>query len=330
MSKVLIVEDEKILRDTLSDILEISGYSVVQAKDGEEGVEFFAKTDPDLIICDIHMPKMDGFAVLKMLRALTPASKFPPFFFISAKAEPENIRKGMNLGATDFVTKPYNTRELLNTIKLQIENRKKLELAIIKDESARIAQDLNERLENLVVAQAEIQKTVDHLAEVPKEKQYLLTKSGELLNQVMSEIRSVSPRLKADEIKTYELENYLKTILDRVEPSSGIKLDLSIDIDGESLQYQLQIVMCLMVQEMISNTLNHAKAKTISIQVIRTKNDIQLDFQDDGIGFNTNEYIEGKGLLKLRNKVAELNGKLTLESEPNKGTRIHVSIINDD
>tara|TARA_B110000305_G_scaffold119504_1_gene134190 strand:+ start:231 stop:1223 length:993 start_codon:yes stop_codon:yes gene_type:complete len=330
MSKVLIVEDEKILRDTLSDILEISGYSVVQAKDGEEGVEFFAKTDPDLIICDIHMPKMDGFAVLKMLRALTPASKFPPFFFISAKAEPENIRKGMNLGATDFVTKPYNTRELLNTIKLQIENRKKLELAIIKDESARIAQDLNERLENLVVAQAEIQKTVDHLDEVPKEKQYLLTKSGELLNQVMSEIRSVSPRLKADEIKTYELENYLKTILDRVEPSSGIKLDLSIDIDGESLQYQLQIVMCLMVQEMISNTLNHAKAKTISIHVIRTKNDIQLDFQDDGIGFNTNEYIEGKGLLKLRNKVAELNGKLTLESEPNKGTRIHVSIINDD
>lgn len=330
MSKVLIVEDEKILRDTLSDILEISGYSVVQAKDGEEGVEFFAKTDPDLIICDIHMPKMDGFAVLKMLRALTPASKLPPFFFISAKAEPENIRKGMNLGATDFVTKPYNTRELLNTIKLQIENRKKLELAIIKDESARIAQDLNERLENLVVAQAEIQKTVDHLDEVPKEKQYLLTKSGELLNQVMSEIRSVSPRLKADEIKTYELENYLKTILDRVEPSSGIKLDLSIDIDGESLQYQLQIVMCLMVQEMISNTLNHAKAKTISIQVIRTKNDIQLDFQDDGIGFNTNEYIEGKGLLKLRNKVAELNGKLTLESEPNKGTRIHVSIINDD
>jgi DNA-binding response OmpR family regulator len=329
MRKILIIEDEKTLRDTLSDILEISGYSVVQAKDGEDGVEAFAKTDPDLIICDIHMPKMDGFAVLKMLRALTPASKFPPFFFISAKAEPENIRKGMNLGATDFVTKPYDTRELLNTIKLQIENRKKLELAIIKDERARIAQDLHESLENLVAAQAEIQKAVDRFDEGPKEKQYLLTKSEELLKQVMSEIRSLSPRLKPDLIKTYELENYLKTILNPVDSFSGGKLDLSINIEGELLQHQLQILMCLMVHEMMSNTLNHAKAKTISIQVIRTKNDTQLDFQDDGIGFNTNEHTEGKGLLKLRKKVAELNGELTLESEPNKGTRIHLSIKND-
>ena len=257
MSKVLIVEDEKILRDTLSDILEISGYSVVQAKDGEEGVEFFAKTDPDLIICDIHMPKMDGFAVLKMLRALTPASKFPPFFFISAKAEPENIRKGMNLGATDFITKPYSAPELLKVIKLRLQKREKLE---------------------------------------------------------------------NDVIKINELENYLNIIFNTLRSTSDVKFNLTINLEGVQLSYQLQIYICLMVREMIENALKHAKAKTVSLKIIRKKKDIQLTFHDDGIGFNANGPITGSGLQNIRKKITELNGKMILESEPNKGTRIQLTL----
>ena len=85
MRKILIIEDEKILRETLGDILEISGYSVVMAKDGEEGVEVFTNTSPDLVICDINMPKMDGFEVLKMLETLVPASEFPPLYFYLLK-----------------------------------------------------------------------------------------------------------------------------------------------------------------------------------------------------------------------------------------------------
>ena len=113
MNTILIIEDEKILRETLTDILEINGYNVLQAKDGEEGVEIYTQTAPDLIICDINMPKMNGFEVLHMLEVIMPVSQFPPFIFQSAKTEPENIRKGMNLGATDFITKPYSAPELL-------------------------------------------------------------------------------------------------------------------------------------------------------------------------------------------------------------------------
>ena len=120
MHTILIIEDEKILRETLSDILEISGYIVIQAKDGEEGIEILSKTVPDLVICDINMPKMDGFEVLKITGDKMLSSKFPPFIFLSAKTEPEHIHKVINMGAVDFISKPYSAPELLKVIELRI------------------------------------------------------------------------------------------------------------------------------------------------------------------------------------------------------------------
>lgn len=116
MSKILIIEDEIILRQTLSEILEASGYIVFHAGDGEEGIAVFNKKSPDLVICDINMPTIDGFEVLKILKASMGASKLIPFIFLSAKIEPENISKAMNLGALDFISKPYSAPELLKVI----------------------------------------------------------------------------------------------------------------------------------------------------------------------------------------------------------------------
>ena len=331
MSKILIIEDEKILRETLSEILEISGYDVVQAKDGEEGVEVFARTAPDLIICDIHMPKKDGFAVLKMIGTLTPASKFPPFIFISAKVEPENIRKGMDLGATDFITKPYSTPELLKIIKLRLEKRKELHTAHTEDEVVRISEFLQRRVERLITAaDVEIKDVAGRLDKVPKEEQDLLNNSSELLNQAISEMRSVSNTLKPDVIKTHELESYLNIMLNPGDSSPEIKLDSQINSEIGVLNYQLQLYICLLLQEMMTNTRKHAEAKAVLIKAIVTKDETQIYFQDDGVGFNTHESTEGKGLQNLRKKVAELNGKLSLESEPDKGTIIQLSLRTAD
>jgi CheY-like chemotaxis protein len=121
MNKILIIEDEKELRETLAEILELYGYIVFQAGDGQQGVEVFTKIAPDLVICDINMPKMDGFEVLERLKTLVPGSNFSPFIFLSAKTELENIRKGINLGAVDFIPKPYSVPELLKTIELRLQ-----------------------------------------------------------------------------------------------------------------------------------------------------------------------------------------------------------------
>ena len=331
MSKILIIEDEKILRETLADILEISGYTVVMAKDGEEGVETFTNTHPDLVICDINMPKMDGFEVLKMLETLVPASEFPPFIFLSAKTEPQSIREGMNLGAVDYITKPYSAPELLKVIALRLEKRKKLQASLIQEERARISEELHDGVQSLITAAGMgISAVVSRLDEIPEKDQALLKNSAALLNQAISETRSVSHNLIPDFIKSHGLENYLNLIVNTVRSSTDIQLDVEINLEGEVLHNRLQIYLCRLVQEMINNTLKHAKAKLITIKIMRTTNEIQLDFQDDGIGFDTSQNTEGIGIQNLRKKANDVNGQLTIESEAGKGTNIHLTLQTDN
>jgi DNA-binding response OmpR family regulator len=116
LGKLLTIEDDVLLRETLTEILEAYGHTVIQAGDGDEGIEMFSKTSPDLVLCDIDMPKMDGFEVLAKLKTLVGASEFPPFIFLSAKTELKNIKRGLDLGAVDFVSKPYPAKELLKLI----------------------------------------------------------------------------------------------------------------------------------------------------------------------------------------------------------------------
>ena len=120
MAKIMTIEDDVLLRETLTEILEVHGHTVFQAEDGVDGVELFSKTNPDLVLCDINMPKMDGFEVLNKIKNLVGASTFPPFIFLSAKTEPENIKHALSLGAVDFVSKPYSAPELLKLIQLRL------------------------------------------------------------------------------------------------------------------------------------------------------------------------------------------------------------------
>jgi len=108
MRKILTIEDEKELRETLTDILEVNGYNVFQAADGEEGVKVFKNTAPNLVICDVNMPKMDGLECLEILKTLVPESEFPPFIFLTAKTKEEIVSSGMDLDAVDFIAKPYS------------------------------------------------------------------------------------------------------------------------------------------------------------------------------------------------------------------------------
>ena len=123
MGKLLIIEDDPILRETLAEILEFWGHIVIQAENGEEGVKMFSESLPDLLICDINMPKMNGFQVLKKIKTLVRGSQLPPFMFLSAKTTPQNIKDGLDLGAVDFVSKPYSAVKLLKLIELRLKNK---------------------------------------------------------------------------------------------------------------------------------------------------------------------------------------------------------------
>lgn len=117
---VLLIEDNSEMRDNTAEILELAGYLVITATNGKEGVARARTEAPDLIICDIMMPELDGYGVLRML-GKHPETASIPFIFLSAKAEKTDFRKGMNLGADDYITKPFDDVELMDAIEMRIK-----------------------------------------------------------------------------------------------------------------------------------------------------------------------------------------------------------------
>lgn len=118
--KILLIEDNKDMRENTAEILELSQYKVFTAKNGKEGVELAQKNKPDLIICDIMMPVLDGYGVLHLLSKNTETASIP-FIFLTAKAERTDLRKGMEMGADDYVTKPFDDIELLNAVESRLK-----------------------------------------------------------------------------------------------------------------------------------------------------------------------------------------------------------------
>ncbi len=119
MKKILVIEDNADVRENLEEILELSGYDVLLAEDGTVGVERALKEMPDLILCDVMMPKLDGYGVLNILSKKSQTSNIP-FIFLTAKAEKTDFRRGMNLGADDYITKPFYKDELLSVIETRL------------------------------------------------------------------------------------------------------------------------------------------------------------------------------------------------------------------
>lgn len=118
--KILLIEDNKDMRENTAEILELSKYVVLTAKNGKEGVELAQGEKPDLIICDIMMPVLDGYGVLHLLAKSNETAGIP-FIFLTAKAERSDLRKGMEMGADDYVTKPFDDIELLNAIESRLK-----------------------------------------------------------------------------------------------------------------------------------------------------------------------------------------------------------------
>ena len=105
--KILLIEDDKIVRENTSEILELAYYKVKTAKNGKEGIALANSFLPDIIICDILMPCLDGYGVLQII-SKTPHLEHIPFIFLTAKTDHDNLRKGMELGADDYIYKPFN------------------------------------------------------------------------------------------------------------------------------------------------------------------------------------------------------------------------------
>jgi CRP/FNR family cyclic AMP-dependent transcriptional regulator len=171
MKTILVIEDNKVVRENTAEILELADYKVFTAANGKLGVEQAIEHKPDLIICDIMMPELDGYGVVHLL-GNNPQTSSIPFIFLTAKAETADFRKGMDMGADDYITKPFESIQLINAVELRFKKLHALKENILGD-----SKDLNMFIDNAVSA-ANIKLTSDEREIITCRKKQFIYSEG--------------------------------------------------------------------------------------------------------------------------------------------------------
>lgn len=132
MKHLLLIEDNNEIRENTAEILQLAGYNVATAENGKKGIELALQNKPDMIICDVMMPVLDGYGVLHLVNK-NPELAGIPFIFLTAKSERSDFRKGMEMGADDYISKPFDDIELLNAVESRLKKNELLKAEFSKD-----------------------------------------------------------------------------------------------------------------------------------------------------------------------------------------------------
>jgi two-component system, sensor histidine kinase and response regulator len=359
MSNILVIEDEDNIRDTICEMLRAENHNVVEAEDGKIGVELAKEAIPDLVICDVMMPELDGYTVLYHLRE-DPSTQTVPFIFLSAKSAKEDMRLGMDLGGDDYLTKPFTRQELLSAITTRLAKQQAIEREAeqkLDELRANITHALPHELRtplNGIINNAKLLK--DNYDDTEREEALQMLKeiyiSGERLFRLVQNFL-----LYAELSRIQQEPRLLRALIDRKEqcfPCATIK-EIAIQRATRSnrqsdLHFQLQDAAISLssstikkiAEEIIDNAFKFSKPGTqVQIRTYLEDNTFNLFIIDNGRGMtaeqidNLGAYMQferkiyaqnGSGLgLTLARMLLELHGgSLRIESIPGKQTIVHI------
>lgn len=204
MKNILIIEDNFEVRENTAEILELAGYKVFTAENGKLGVEVAIDENPDLIVCDIMMPVLDGYGVLHLL-SKNPQTATIPFIFLTAKAEKSDYQKGMEMGADGYIAKPFDDTELLNAIETRLRKAE-----IIRQTFSQDAAGVNSFLDS-VKSNTGVKLLSDRYEVVQYKKKHILYSEGSYPRNLFF--------VKKGKIKTFKINEDGKELI--IEISSG-------------------------------------------------------------------------------------------------------------
>lgn len=342
---ILIVDDNIDTVELLRKRLRAEGYNALEAYDGEEALKKVYEKIPDLIVLDVMMPKMNGYEVCKRLKT-DEKTKFIPVIMLTAKSDVESKVKGFDIGADDYVPKPFDYRELLARVRSLLLRKEASERAIEEERTEavrKLINSLTHEIRNPIVSIAGFAKKLyDSLPPGHPNKPYLMTilQESERLERILKEILNLKmiaigfmenvETLKVIEEVLQELEKEIED--SDVEVETYFKQLPNLYIDKEHLKIVLRNIIKNAIEAM-----EKAEKKVLKISVEQTGNNIEIKISDTGKGipkelikkifepfFTSKLYGPGLGLTVALTIVQYYKGFISVESEVGKGTTIIV------
>ncbi|MCA9970962.1 MAG: hybrid sensor histidine kinase/response regulator [Anaerolineales bacterium] len=313
MSRVLLIEDEAAIREEVLDWLRFEGYEAVGAANGRLGLQMARETLPDLILCDITMPEMNGHEVLLEVRG-SPDLSHVPFIFVTAAADRTAVRAGMNLGADDYLSKPFTRAEMLNAIQSQLQKHalKERQVREQMDSFSRAFQEEQEKR----LSKSRLIAMFSHDFRNPLslillsagmlyegEAQQTTTRRQRQYDRIRGSVYLLLQMLD-DMVVTAEMENGHLAFAPEPTAVAGLVKTLVdefriIDQDYHKLVYQAALPDMLQIDpklfrqilaNLLSNALKYAPPGTqVTVRLYQAAGDICLEVQDQGMGIPAEE-----------------------------------------
>lgn len=358
MRTILIIDDNPAERELIQDLLEAEGYATLCAASGTRGVELAQQRLPDLILCDIQMPDIDGYTVLSTLQRQS-TTAIIPFVFLTGLSAPTNLRQGMTLGADDYLTKPLSPQELLRAIEQRFQRH-----AILRSQTQQPLEQLRYQIAQRVPSSLSnsIEQVLELTEQLMQEHQYLnhatirriaasIYTSTEHLSKAVQkflvyiglEILAADPEQRAE--LQQEHMDYPKlaivSVAKQLAKKEGREADLQLDLDNAPVAISDTHLQRLM-HEVVDNALRYSPAGTpVSIQSQITTPEFRITIVNQGAGISAEQIARleetqafntlavqrnGLGLFICKRLVELQGGSMTIVSQPNQQTTIELSL----
>ena len=267
MNKILLIEDNLEVRENTSELLELADYTVLTAENGKVGVQKAKEFMPDLIICDIMMPELDGYGVLQLL-SKNPKTNGIPFIFLSAKSEKSDFRKGMNLGADDYLTKPFEEMDLINAIETRLKRSR-----FLQADTPKTTEGLNN-----FIKKADLESVIETKKAKKYAKKEVVFREGDYANNVyllesgkvkLSRLNDDGKELITTMLKEGDFFGYQSVLLEASQSESATVLE-EAEICSISKHEFLNLIssnvdVSTKFIKMLSNDLEHKEQELIDL-----------------------------------------------------------------
>jgi two-component system, sensor histidine kinase and response regulator len=361
MYKILIVEDEDTIRENIRDILRADNFIVVEAENGRIGIEMALEEHPNLILCDVMMPEADGYEVLSEIR-LNSATQLIPFIFLTAKTTREDVRAGMDLGADDYLNKPFTRQELLSAVttrlakQIVVENESQTKLENLRSSLTQaLPREFGNQLDRILGLSKLLMEEYHELeADEALETIEQIYNSGEVLSKLTRNVLLYSElsRIGNDPKRVMLLRNLQKqcetqNIIENVAKQKALQNDRVTDLEMNLNKAEVSISWSKIkkiAEELIDNAFKFSSPNTpVQVKTTCKNNIFHLFVIDRGRGMTPEQinslgaYMQfempngeqqgfGLGLTIVKLLVELYAGNLAIESIVGQYTAVHVTL----